>query len=150
MWRKMWWRSIKNMRWVSVIIVLVSGTVVGQLNIEVHIWGEVKQPGAYMVPEGTNVVQLISRAGGPTQFADLSRVEVAHVVGDSNWVECVNIINYLKGKGDNTVPVLGKGDVVVVPANAWYRWRRTLEVTRDLAIIINAMYWLTMIGKMLE
>ena len=146
----MWWRSIKHMRWVSVIIMLVSGTVVGQLNIEVHIWGEVKQPGAYMVPEGTNVVQLISRAGGPTQFADLSRVEVTHVVGDSNWVECVDIASYLKGKGDNMVPVLGKGDVVVVPTNAWYRWRRALEVTRDLAIIINAMYWLTMIGKMLE
>lgn len=48
MWRKMWWRSIKHMRWVSVIIMLVSGTVVGQLNIEVHIWGEVKQPGAYI------------------------------------------------------------------------------------------------------
>ena len=150
MWRKMWWRSTKSMRWVSVIIMLVSGTVVGQLNIEVHIWGEVKQPGAYMVPEGTNVVQLISRAGGPTQFADLGRVEVTHVVGDSNWVECVNIVKYLKGKGNNTVPVLGKGDVVVVPTNAWYRWRRTLEVTRDLAIIINAMYWLTMIGKMLK
>ena len=143
-------RNIENMRWLSVVIMLVSGTVVGQLNIEVHIWGEVKQPGAYMVPEGTNVLQLISRAGGPTQFADLGRVEVTHVVGDSNWMEFVNIGSYLKGRGNNTIPVLGKGDVVIVPTNAWYRWRRTLEVTRDLAIIINVAYWLTMISKMLK
>ena len=132
------------------IIMLVSGTVVGQLNIEVHIWGEVKRPGAYMVPEGTNVLQLISKAGGPTQFADLGRVEVTHMMGDSNWVESVNIASYLKGKDNNVIPVLGKGDVVVVPTNAWYRWRRTLEVTRDLAIIINVAYWLTMLSKTLK
>jgi len=129
---------------------LASSTVVGQLNIEVHIWGEVKQPGAYMVPEGTNVLQLISKAGGPTQFADLGRVEVTHMMGDSNWVESVNIASYLKGKDNNVIPVLGKGDVVVVPTNAWYRWRRTLEVTRDLAIIINVAYWLTMLSKTLK
>jgi hypothetical protein len=47
-----------------------------QLEMVVAIWGEVKLPGKYRVPYNTNVVELISIAGGPTQNGKLSKVQI--------------------------------------------------------------------------
>ena len=41
------------------------------LAIKVHIWGQVHRPGRYLVPDGTDLVGLISFAGGPTSGAKL-------------------------------------------------------------------------------
>ena len=45
-----------------------------KLEMIVHIWGEVAKPGEYRVPDNTNVLELISKAGGPTQFSNLKQV----------------------------------------------------------------------------
>ena len=42
----------------------------------VHIWGEVRIPGEYRVKEQTNLLELISKAGGPTEFSNLANVRV--------------------------------------------------------------------------
>jgi len=45
-----------------------------KLEMIVHIWGEVNRPGEYRVKDDTNVLELISKAGGPTEFSNLSEV----------------------------------------------------------------------------
>jgi len=47
-----------------------------QLEIVVHVWGEVKSPGEFRVPYETNLVELISKAGGPSEYANLSKVRL--------------------------------------------------------------------------
>jgi len=47
-----------------------------RLQIRVHIWGEVNKPGDYLVPDGTTVLELISAAGGPTEYANLTHVKL--------------------------------------------------------------------------
>ncbi len=46
------------------------------LEMAVAVWGEVKSPGNYRVPYNTNVVELLSIAGGPTSTAKLSAVRI--------------------------------------------------------------------------
>ena len=41
-----------------------------RLMITVHIFGEVRQPGEFLVPDNTNILELISKAGGPTEFSN--------------------------------------------------------------------------------
>ena len=50
-----------------------------QLQIMVHIWGEVNKPGDYLVPDGTTVLELISTSGGPTEYADLKHVQLSRM-----------------------------------------------------------------------
>ncbi|MBK7267176.1 MAG: SLBB domain-containing protein [Ignavibacteriales bacterium] len=45
-----------------------------KLNIPVSVLGYVKFPGKYMVPDGTNVLDLLSFAGGPTTDALLEQI----------------------------------------------------------------------------
>lgn len=52
-----------------------------KLEMIVHIWGEVKSPGEYRVSYDTNVLELISKAGGPTSYANLSKVRLTRESG---------------------------------------------------------------------
>ncbi len=47
-----------------------------ELLIKVNIWGFVQKPGQYMVPNGTDLISLISFAGGPREEARLSTVKL--------------------------------------------------------------------------
>jgi polysaccharide export outer membrane protein len=78
--------------------------------IRVHVLGAVGTPGVHPVPPGSNVIDLLSRAGGPTSDADLKR---AHIVREGHRYE-VNLQNALDGGGAGRAMVFSN-DVLVVP-----------------------------------
>lgn len=47
-----------------------------ELMMVVAVWGEVRTPGEYRVPYNTNLVEVLSVAGGPTRNARLSAVQL--------------------------------------------------------------------------
>jgi hypothetical protein len=56
-----------------------SGYLLGdetKVEMIVHIWGEVRRPGEYRVTYDTDLLELISKAEGPTSNADLSRIQL--------------------------------------------------------------------------
>lgn len=142
------------------------------LEIIVHIWGEIRQPGEKRVPDGTNILELISKAGGPTEFSNLSKVTLfsnqnprlpegekavlnnsqdkfilkdldeLHQTGNAE----INITKYLdKGKAQY-LPRLLPGDVVHVKRNVWYKWQTFIRVASQIAIIAQVWYWYSRIN----
>jgi polysaccharide export outer membrane protein len=79
----------------------------------VYVTGEVQHPGAYPMVGPMNVVQLISRAGGTTEFAKKKDVYVLHQ--DSGPRTKVNYQLVLEGKHLEENIGLAPGDTVVVP-----------------------------------
>jgi len=137
------------------------------LEIIVHVWGEVRQPGEKRVQDGTNILELISKAGGPTEYSNLSKVmlfsnrnfyssaEQKSYPDDSHdkfilndfeklrktgKVE-ININEYLKNGRAEYLPRLLPGDVVQVKRNVWYKWQTFIRVASQLAIIAQVWYW---------
>ncbi len=47
-----------------------------ELLIKVNIWGFVRKPGQYMVPKNTDLISLISFAGGPIEQAKINKVKI--------------------------------------------------------------------------
>jgi polysaccharide export outer membrane protein len=47
-----------------------------ELLIKVNIWGFVRKPGQYMVPKDTDLISLISFAGGPLEQAKINKVKI--------------------------------------------------------------------------
>jgi hypothetical protein len=47
-----------------------------ELLIKVNIWGFVRKPGQYMVPKDTDLISLISFAGGPLEQAKIKKVKI--------------------------------------------------------------------------
>src|SRR5512143_799635 len=52
----------------------------GELTMQVNIWGDVQRPGRYEISTATDLIQLMSYAGGPTREADLSEVRITRIV----------------------------------------------------------------------
>ena len=74
--------------------VLVSGkNIINENNIEeeediivIHITGEVKKPGVVKLKQGARIEDVISSAGGLTENADISNVNLAYVVEDGTKI----------------------------------------------------------------
>ena len=86
-------------------------TVEAVTAVRVTVAGEVKTPGAFEVPPGTTLVDVLARAGSATSQAALSDVTIRHVNGSS---EVVNVREALL-RGAAAPPIfLRDGDYVVV------------------------------------
>jgi polysaccharide biosynthesis/export protein len=79
----------------------------------VYITGEVQRPGAYPLLDAMNVVQLVARSGGLTDFAKQKQVYVLRAVNSARVN--VNYGKVLKGQAPQQNVELAPGDTVVVP-----------------------------------
>lgn len=90
--------------------------------INVQIWENIIRPGLYSVPRATDVVTLISLAGGPKEGADLSRVKIIRNNPHHEMIT-VNLSDYIKGK-NQSVPILQPDDIVIIPQSKFFTIRR--------------------------
>jgi polysaccharide export outer membrane protein len=79
----------------------------------VYITGEVQRPGAYPLMDAINVVQLVARSGGLTDFAKQKQVYVLRAANSARVN--VNYEKVLKGQAPQQNVELAPGDTVVVP-----------------------------------
>jgi polysaccharide biosynthesis/export protein len=79
----------------------------------VFITGEVQRPGAYPLMDTMNVVQLVARSGGLTDFAKQKKVYVLRAANSTRLN--VNYEKVLKGQAPEQNVQLAPGDTVVVP-----------------------------------
>ena len=89
------------------------------INIKVNVWGFVKFPGKYIVPEKTTVNDLISYAGGPLENADLEKLRIyrpekdsAHMITEFNYND---LLWEKQVKKITLPPQLNPGDYLLVP-----------------------------------
>jgi polysaccharide export outer membrane protein len=79
----------------------------------VFITGEVQRPGAYPLVSPMNVVQLVARSGGLTDFAKQKKIYVLRA--DKSTRVDVNYEKVLRGQATQENVDLSPGDTVVVP-----------------------------------
>lgn len=124
-----------------------------RLEMVVHIIGEVKKPGKFRVRDDTNLIELLSEAGGPTEFSNLNIVTITHVKSDlsangqnatnrdkATRIMRYNINKYLKEENASPAPILEPGDVVLVPKNKWGTWRSLATIARDISVVASAYF----------
>lgn len=110
-----------------------------ELQINVQIWGQARRPGMYSVPQTTDLVGLISLAGGPTEHANLSGIRVVRTNPRPEVLK-VNLKGYLSTGDSRLQPVLKPGDTVVIPGSISYGFERVIRVVSQLAIVANVYY----------
>ncbi|NOZ61334.1 MAG: hypothetical protein GXO74_06600 [Calditrichaeota bacterium] len=135
-----------------------------RLLITVHIFGEVKNPGEYLVPDDTNVLELISKAGGPTEFSDLGKIKITR-----GLLDVAEVKNLIKTRSQNrndkriyykkqiikinlkklldkedyniALPTMKPGDVVRVGRNKMFAWQTIIQVISQIALVAQVWYW---------
>ena len=59
--------------------------------ITVHVVGEVNNPGVFKLEEGSRIIDAINSAGGKTEEADLSKINLAYILEDGVQIYVPNI-----------------------------------------------------------
>jgi Na+-transporting methylmalonyl-CoA/oxaloacetate decarboxylase gamma subunit len=116
-----------------------------KVNIEVNIWGFVKNPGKYIIPKGSTVQDLISYAGGPTIETKLEEIRLYRPKNDSLGITEDKIINlnyddFLWSETVNTKklinPVLEAGDILVFPGGPKYFFRDNIYLVSSFLTVL--------------
>lgn len=137
-----------------------------KLEIVVHVWGEIQRPGQYNVPDGTNVLELISLAGGPNEYSNLSNVILSRELKNNNLTASeknllkkrrgikmgqgkmiiqLNLNKYLHDTAYEPMYILQPGDVITVNKNSWFKFQSVLRIITQISIIAQAFYYFTRI-----
>ncbi len=110
---------------------------ISQLQINVKIWGQVLRPGLYLVPDQTDIVDLLSYAGGPTDVANLDEVVIVRNTRDQSQIIKVSIKKYLNDGNIDDIPILMPGDTVVVSGSIFHAFDRFAGFLAKLAVIVT-------------
>ena len=107
-----------------------------------YVWGQVRSPGSYNLGPSPDVLELLSAAGGPTEYAD-----VRHVVLLQAYTQKHIKIDLKELLAAGKVISLSPGDIVIVPDSPWYSLRYGLDVVSTVASLVTlalvVLNWVT-------
>jgi protein involved in polysaccharide export with SLBB domain len=111
------------------------------LATNVKVIGGVNRPGSYEVFFQTTLLDAIFLAGGPTEDANLKKIKIVSLAGQSTREVPIDIKNLVESKSYRAIPVVLPGDVVYVPVKK-VSWRKFFDLIRDLTIFATLYYLL--------
>ncbi len=113
-----------------------------ELLIRVNIWGFVNKPGQYMVPSETDLISLISYAGGPQPLAKLSKIRIVRKTLNSGKDEIIEInVKKFIENGNVKIPALKPDDTIIVKASRWHYFNLSLEYISKVAMLAQVIGW---------
>ncbi len=84
-------------------------------NLKTYVIGKVNNPGVFPIDLETNIMQVLSMAGGFTQFASSHKIMIIRTEGDRVIKIPFNFKEVEKGNKLDQIIFLRRGDVIVVP-----------------------------------
>lgn len=114
----------------------------GELTKKVNLWGFVNAPGRYEIPASTNLIQLITYAGGPKEYASMDDIKIYRVNnGVTTEIDGIDLDDPTETNPDHLL--LYNEDTIVIEHSALLTWRDVfgfisapLAITSSVAIII--------------
>ena len=105
-----------------------------------YVWGQIRSPGTYSLGPNPDVLELLSQAGGPTEWADIRHILLIHATtGKRTRIDLKKML-----ETGQVIP-LSPGDVVMVPNSPWYSMRYVLGVVGTIAsfatLAMTVMLW---------
>ena len=106
--------------------------------MKVNLWGAVNRPGIHHVPVRTDLMSLVSYAGGPTNLAMLDRVTIKRQVGNSRKLIKVDVEELIKGVSHHQVE-LAANDIIVIPADEALISQDTIALVTVISLVFTTI-----------
>ncbi|MGQ9805603.1 MAG: hypothetical protein ACUVRP_05935 [Chlorobiales bacterium] len=124
------------------------------VQIDINLWGEVKKTGKMIVPYTTDIISLISLAGGPTSNAKLDEVRIIrYTMQDSTAVEKIiriNVEKFVETGEQSYFPILLRGDTVIVPGGALSALQSFVAVIQLITAVLQVVFLYAIIQRNLQ
>lgn len=113
----------------------------GELTMQVNIWGYVHHPGRYEIPTNTDIIQLLSFAGGPIQDGNIGKIKISRLITvDSRSTHkeiYLDLDDLTKISPDELL--LSPDDIIYIDRTGWAKFRDVLTVVTSTAMITTAI-----------
>ena len=124
-----------------------------EILISINIWGYVRKPGQYLVPRHTDLISLMSFAGGPIDGAKLSEVRIirdaTRYAGKNGnnakngkngkhprqSIVNVDVKRFIETGRGGLIPPLQAGDTIVIKESGGHRFRNFLGFSSIIGIL---------------
>lgn len=110
---------------------------VEKLKINTYIWGQIYKPGLYIVPDDTNLLTLISLAGGPREDAKLTRIRIVRPTTNGERIIWINLKKYMETGDESMIPVMQPGDTVIISGTVFYAFSKVADFLSKVAIALS-------------
>ncbi len=115
-----------------------------QVLMPVNVWGFVNKPGQYMVPYDTDLISLLSYAGGPREDAKITKIKLVRAAfhgkstekGNGQVIE-IDVKKYIESGQAEIIPILKPGDTIVVSGTTFYFVSKFFDFTWRVATLIQ-------------
>lgn len=124
----------------------VSGDSPGTVLMKVNLWGAVNRPGIHHVPVKTDLMSLMSYAGGPLSSAELDEVTIKREIGNKRKLITVNVQELISGVSHHQIQ-LSPNDIVVIPKDDPLVDRDTLVMASFFSLVISSILAVTIINR---
>ena len=129
--------------------------------IKVNVLGYIQRPGQYLVPRHTDLISLISFAGGERKGANLSKVRILRKAGlekgkngqngrdNKDKIITVDVKRYFDSGESSQIPTVKAGDTVLIPQSSGDKFRSIMGIgsvigvitaTATIALVIDRIY----------
>lgn len=115
----------------STVYVPIMDKDVEKTGTQVFLMGEIKNAGVYEIKENTTFIDVLGSAGGPSRFADTTQIKI--IRQDGKLVN-FNLNNYINNIGNEKIPKLLAGDVMLIPEKASYAESAWLKIPSNKAV----------------
>ncbi len=114
-----------------------------EINMRVLVWGNVAFPGEYVIPSTSNLNELLSLAGGPTDDAEIDELRIYRLGPDSVQKMIKFSYNDLLWNDKLTkplkIPQLKPSDVLLIPGRPRFFFLDYFDITLSLITTISAI-----------
>jgi hypothetical protein len=109
-----------------------------KLMIKVNVWGAVEKPGSQYVPDGSDLISVLSAAGGPIEGAKLSQIRLVRNFDGEKRNMIINVKKCLKKGEPGELPEIKPGDTIVVPKSR-VSFGKFITVIYNVAVIASVV-----------
>ncbi|MBS1517224.1 MAG: SLBB domain-containing protein [Bacteroidetes bacterium] len=112
-----------------------------KVNIEVNVWGYVRYPGKYLIPQGSTITDLISYSGGPLTDSKLEDIRLYRPKNDSMRISNDQLItlNYNDLVWEERVQMKNKLNTQLIPGDILILTGEPRYFSRDNVNLILAI-----------
>ncbi len=110
-----------------------------QVLMAVNVWGFVHKPGQYMVPYETDLISLLSFAGGPREEARIKSIKLVRSGTQEAKTQVIEIDvkAYLDKGRIEEIPILRPGDTVVVSGTSFHFINQFFDFAVRIAALVQ-------------
>lgn len=122
-----------------------TGSNVQKLKIKTYVWGQIVKPGLYSVPDDTDLLTLISLAGGPKDHAKLTKIRIVRPTEEGKKIIFINMKKYLETGDESMIPIMQPGDTVIVSGTTYYALTQFTGFLSQVALILSFYNYILML-----